>query len=76
MRLTIHIILLHEWEGNIQFEGGSIGPTAGRDNTKPENCIVRPKRNYAIIDLLYDSNLVGEKMERKKKKRGEREKEK
>ena len=23
--------------GNIQFEGGSIGPTAGRVNTEPEN---------------------------------------
>ena len=27
-------ILLHDWEGNIQFEGDSIGPTAGRLRTE------------------------------------------
>ena len=30
-------ILLHDWEGNIQFEAGSIGPSAARDNTEAEN---------------------------------------
>ena len=40
-------ILLHNWEGNIQFEAGSIGPSAAMDNTKAENGIFpnisRPK---------------------------------
>ena len=31
--------ILHDWEGNIQLEGGSIGPTEGRDNTETENGI-------------------------------------
>ena len=37
--------------GNIQLEGGSIGPTEGRDNTEAKVFphIVRP-----IIYLLYD----------------------
>ena len=50
-------------QGNIQFEGGSI---------------VRPKRN-AIIDLLYDSNLVGKKWKGRgkgKRKREEKERKK
>ena len=35
------------WASNMgnQFEGGSIGPTAGRDNPLPENCILPNPRN-------------------------------
>ena len=40
--------------GNIQFEAGSIGPSAARDNTEAEN----PTQRSAVIDLLYDLHTV------------------
>ena len=45
-------------QGNIQFEGGSIGPTQGGTihNLRTEYCLTKKECNK---DLLYDSNLVG-----------------
>ena len=39
--------------GNIQLEGGSIGPTGGRDNIRARELHIADLRS-AIIDLLYD----------------------
>ena len=52
-------ILLHDWAGNmgnIQFEGGSIGPTAGRTihNLEQKISPYCPTQGTAIIYLLYD----------------------
>ena len=63
-------------QGNIQFEGGSIGPTAGRDNTLniPLYCPTQKECNNRFI-IIYDSNLVGGKWNgRRKGKRKEEEK--
>ena len=54
VRITVRVTG-RAMQGNIQFEGGSIGPAAGRDNTFP--CIVQPKRNAIKHILLNDSNL-------------------
>ena len=46
--------------GNIQFEGGSIGPTEGRDKQNPrtEYFPLLPDPRNAIIYLLYDTEIT------------------
>ena len=62
-------------QGNIQFEGGSIGPTAGRPGTihSPKTDVLPDPKG---MQLLYDSNLVcihWKKIGRGKKKKKEKE---
>ena len=70
-------ILSHDWKGNTgEYSSSRVAVLARlQGGTIIFLCFVRPKRN-AIIDLLYDSNLVGEKIgrgeEKEKKKKGER----
>ncbi len=35
-KIATDFILLHNWDGNMGFEGG-VGPTRGRDNALAEN---------------------------------------